>query len=489
LITDQDAVWSILSISQQFSMNLLKLFSQRLRYNTEALAESLFISTVPDIIYRLDKDGRFAFLNPSIERLGYSGDELIGEHFSVLVTEEEAKKVSYESVMAQIRNGEISPTTQPKLFDERRGRDRKTRGLEVNLRVKDSTATVAHELLASVVGEVSCTGISRPDPESETYQYMGTIGIIRDITERKYFESQNREQKARIEAILNTAAEGIVVTDSDGVIESINHSAEDYFGFQEDEMCGRNICNFVQPDDCEDHANFLMPLFDTQQSSHERTGMRKDQSRFPLELSVSAVPLSDRSIFTLIIRDITERKKAEQIIYQQANYDALTNLPNRSLFIKELEATIGESIKSGRQMALLFMDLDRFKWVNDNLGHAAGDQLLKGVSKRLSETITKGTVARMGGDEFTAMIPDISGVEEVSSLAKSILEQLNTSFELEGRETYISGSLGIALFPQDAQELDELMKCADEAMYRSKKAGRNAYHFHTGESFIRPKRY
>ncbi len=140
-------------------------------------------------------------------------------------------------------------------------------------------------------------------------------------------------------------------------------------------------------------------------------------------------------------------------------------------------------------MALLFIDLDRFKWVNDNLGHSAGDQLLVEVSKRLDACVKDGFVARLGGDEFTVLIPDMASTDAVSVLAKDIIWQLNQKFFLEGDEVYVSGSLGISIFPDDAKDIGGLMKCSDLAMYRSKEAGKNAYHFFSGESFIRKKKY
>ncbi|MBF0583843.1 MAG: GGDEF domain-containing protein, partial [Magnetococcales bacterium] len=150
---------------------------------------------------------------------------------------------------------------------------------------------------------------------------------------------------------------------------------------------------------------------------------------------------------------------------------------------------VEKSLKQQKSLGLIFVDLDRFKWVNDNLGHGAGDTLLQASAKRIRECLREqDLVARLGGDEFTVIIPDMSQ-QETLSIARHILHRLNESFLLEGTPTYISGSLGVAFLPQDAQDLGGLLKCADEAMYRSKKAGRNACHAYGGDSFALQRNY
>lgn len=368
---DEKAAWKLVFSSRQFIVNLLRLFSHRMRNNTESIAESLFVNTVPDIIYRLDKHGNFLFLNKTVEKLGYQVDELLGKHFTVLLSDEDKENVSYNSVVEKLRQGKELTDVPPKLFDEHRSQERKTKGLEVNLSIKDSSNTVPVEIgnpsnFHNFIGDISCTGINIPDPKKQPYYYDGTIGIIRDIT---------------------------------------------------------------------------------------------------------------------------ERKQAEEIIYHQANYDALTDLPNRSLFMKTLAEWIGNARANNSKLALMFIDLDRFKWINDNLGHPAGDQLLVAVANRLKACVNSGIAARLGGDEFTLAIPQMTCVSALVKLAQDILEILNQKFLLEIQEVYISGSLGVAIFPDDADNLEGLLKCADEAMYRSKAAGKNAYHFHSGESFVRKKNY
>ncbi|ABK43522.1 diguanylate cyclase/phosphodiesterase [Magnetococcus marinus MC-1] len=180
------------------------------------------------------------------------------------------------------------------------------------------------------------------------------------------------------------------------------------------------------------------------------------------------------------LRDISEKKRQEERIRHQANYDALTGLPNRGLFLDRLKLELARAKRTDVRVAVMFIDLDRFKWVNDTLGHAAGDDLLREASKRLLSCHRQSdTVARMGGDEFTVILPDMARGPHAERVAAQILEQLAAPFTLEGQEVTISGSVGVTIFPDDADNLDDLLKNADTAMYRAKSQGRNAYRFYT----------
>jgi diguanylate cyclase (GGDEF)-like protein/PAS domain S-box-containing protein len=179
-------------------------------------------------------------------------------------------------------------------------------------------------------------------------------------------------------------------------------------------------------------------------------------------------------------RDITERKAVEEQTRRSANHDFLTDLPNRSLFRERLEHEIKHSTRTGLPLALMFIDLDLFKEVNDRLGHAAGDQMLQEVAHRISTCVRDtDTVARLGGDEFTVILTDVTLPESIETIAAEILSELRRPFELQAGAAYISCSIGITVFPGDAASPDELVRNADEAMYASKNAGRNRYQFFT----------
>ncbi|MBF0589180.1 MAG: diguanylate cyclase [Magnetococcales bacterium] len=495
LVLDKATFWFLVSTSQYVARNLLQLFSSRMRFNTEALVESLVIQTVPDIIYRLDSNGRFTFLNDSVQNLGYTPEELCGKHFTELIAHEDVERVSYDRIIEKIRKQDKFDDPQPKLFDERRAQDRKTAGLEVRLKLKEPQESpqegAEQEDSSNIIADVSCTGIRQSEG------YTGTIGIIRDITERKRLQRQVEEQKMRMESIFDTAHDAIVVFNDQGTVESFNKAACAMFGYDEQEMQSLKAEALVDRSNPKSPADRpWMQLvrgegFHHKNRSHEDTALRKGGESFPMEYSVSEVRLKDRAINTAIIRDITDRKKAEMIIYRQANYDALTDLPNRSLFMKTLEERFNQVQENDQGMALMFIDLDRFKWINDNLGHPAGDALLQMSAQRLLDVVgEEDVVARLGGDEFVAIVMGPRTVDDVTGLAHTILDQLNEAFVLDGKEAYISGSLGIALYPQDCDSHHaDLLKLADEAMYRSKHAGKNAFNFYSGENHIRKKNY
>lgn len=181
-------------------------------------------------------------------------------------------------------------------------------------------------------------------------------------------------------------------------------------------------------------------------------------------------------------RDITAHKEAEERSARSANYDALTGLPNRNLFLDRLKHEVKRTERNDLKLALMFIDLDGFKEVNDNLGHASGDELLRQAAQRIHACVRDvDTVARLGGDEFTVIFADVNKTSRVEILAQLIVDELVKPFSLFGTEAQISASIGIALYPQDAQEPEDLLKCADQAMYVAKSAGRNRFSFFTAE--------
>ncbi len=210
--------------------------------------------------------------------------------------------------------------------------------------------------------------------------------------------------------------------------------------------------------------------------------VQDDNNTITLETRSARIHFHDGVVFCTLLRDISLRKQSEERIRHQANYDALTSLPNRTLFLDRLNREIIRARRQDSRVALMFIDLDRFKWVNDTLGHAAGDKLLQDVSQRLQSCLRKSdTVARLGGDEFTAILPDMAQGPFAERVASEILTQLATPFDLDGQEANISGSVGITVYPDDADNLDGLLKNADTAMYRAKSDGRNAYRFFTSD--------
>ncbi|MGK7874159.1 MAG: EAL domain-containing protein [Xenococcaceae cyanobacterium] len=189
--------------------------------------------------------------------------------------------------------------------------------------------------------------------------------------------------------------------------------------------------------------------------------------------------LPESKLIRSYIFDITERKRSEEMLHYQAFHDLLTDLPNRKLFNDQLSTALVNARRNQNPMAVMFLDIDRFKNINDSLGHAIGDQLLQGFAKRLKSCLRSGdTVARWGGDEFTVLLPQISSAEDVAKLGKRILDSLKPAFKLEEYELYIRSSIGIAIYPQDGKDASTLLKNADAALYRAKERGRNNYQFY-----------
>ncbi len=203
-----------------------------------------------------------------------------------------------------------------------------------------------------------------------------------------------------------------------------------------------------------------------------------DQNRF-FDVSVF---YPDEGLFATLFEDITERKKSEAQIQKLAYYDTLTGLPNRTLLFDRLDQALAGATRGNGRLALLFIDLDGFKVINDNLGHAQGDQLLTTVAQRLRECVRRSdTLARLGGDEFMVLISYAGEERNAAHLAQQLLDEISPSCDIGGRDVYTSASIGISIFPDDGQDVETLMRCADMAMYAAKEAGRNGYHFHSQE--------
>ncbi|MEO5340161.1 MAG: EAL domain-containing protein [Magnetococcus sp. MYC-9] len=247
---------------------------------------------------------------------------------------------------------------------------------------------------------------------------------------------------------------------------------------------GRSLLSFFQPESWRriEQAALAMGSQRWGGIPSELTVLRGDNKEATLETTTTVVPLQEEPTFCTVAQDISQRKQTEDHIRHQANHDNLTGLPNRTLFLDRLKQEVVRAQRQNHRVALMFIDLDRFKWVNDTLGHGAGDELLREVSDRLQKCLRKSdTVARMGGDEFTAILPDMARGPFAERVASEVLAQLVAPFTLCGQVVQISGSIGIAIFPDDAANLDELLRNADIAMYRAKSGGRNGYCFFTSD--------
>jgi len=283
--------------------------------------------------------------------------------------------------------------------------------------------------------------------------------------------------------ILEMAAEGIVTIDTEGSLLSFNRAAQRIFGYSETEILGKNASMLVPSSHGNQHNEELLRNLQTGQiqkigNVREVQGIRNDGTIFPMELAVTEIKLGDAHFFTAMIRDISEQKLAIKRIEQLAHYDDLTHLPNRSLFYDRLGQAVTIAKRSQRFIALLFIDLDGFKKVNDKLGHHIGDLLLEQVAERLRLCVRESdTLARLGGDEFTILLNDTSERENVEMVAKKVIHSIAQPFDLQGQIVQIGASVGIARYPDDATTSGTLMIVADKAMYAAKAAGKSTYQF------------
>ena len=286
---------------------------------------------------------------------------------------------------------------------------------------------------------------------------------------------------------LENLVDGVVVINDLGEIESLNGATERLFGYQPEEIVGSHIRLLVPGSGQDADDDYFSQYLSTGKKTsigigEEVFGRHKDGGRFPLDIEFGEVQVGERRRLIATLRDITERKEAEALIVKQANYDSLTKLPNRTLFMDRLSLALTRASRNGGQIGLLFIDLDNFKKVNDTLGHSAGDQLLQEAAERLTSSVREtDTVARLGGDEFTVILPDLQKAHDVEQVVRQILDRLSKPYQIDGTEVFASGSVGITLYPDDGKDAETLLKNSDTAMYRAKYDGRNTFRFFTAK--------
>ena len=296
----------------------------------------------------------------------------------------------------------------------------------------------------------------------------------------------HHEAEARLRATIDNALDAVVQMDSEGIIIGWNEQAENIFGWTGKEAVGRALHEtIIPPQYREAHVNGLKRYLLTREkriinSRIEVMGIHRDGHEFPVELAITSIVMAGKDEFNAFIRDITSKKESEELIWKQANYDKVTGLPNRHMFHDRLEQEIKKAHRAKLQMALLFIDLDRFKEINDTLGHDMGDILLMETSRRINACVRESdTVARLGGDEFTVILSEVNDQKNIERLAQCILKVLAEPFHLGDEVAYISASIGITLYPDDAANLEGLLKNADQAMYVAKSQGRNQSSYFT----------
>ncbi|WP_327124450.1 putative bifunctional diguanylate cyclase/phosphodiesterase [Nitrincola sp. A-D6] len=386
------------------------------------------------------------YINPKLsEMTGYSSEELLGQNNNILKSGEISADI-FTDMWQQLREGNIWS------------------GQLLN-RKKDGTLfwdSTSISPLRTDTGEIS-----------------HFIAVKEDITERLRAEEQLR----MVAAVFETSNEAIMVADHQGTIKVVNAAFERITGYSAAEVKGQNPSILSSGRHDRFFYNAMWESLNTEGCwSGEIWNRRKDGSVYPEWLSISALHDDEGQIteFVSVFSDITSRKEAEANIRHQAYYDALTQLPNRSLLLDRLEVAIITAERDQQMISVLFIDLDRFKYVNDTLGHEHGDELLMEVSKRLTQCVRESdTVARFGGDEFVILLHNIQSDRDAALVAEKIIRKLSDPFTLAGRDIIIGASIGLAMYPGESDDPDTLLRNADLAMYRAKQTGRNRFQFFT----------
>lgn len=286
------------------------------------------------------------------------------------------------------------------------------------------------------------------------------------------------EQETRYRVVLDNLSEGVFTISEDCKLLGFNPAACRIFGYAEDELPGKLFFDLAE--DSEALKNSCHTLLAGQ--SMLFTGQRKNGEPFPMLLSVTSFQHGSTPLRTVVVQDFSERKRFEDQLSQMAYYDALTGLPNRRLFYDRLRQALALAERHAKLVGVLFLDLDRFKTINDTLGHETGDTLLRGVAERLSALVRKcDTVARLGGDEFTILLDDLLNVEDAKAVAEKIIDCLAAPFLIGEHELFASASIGITFFPIDGADTETLIKNADTAMYCAKRESGSNYQLYQSE--------
>jgi diguanylate cyclase (GGDEF)-like protein/PAS domain S-box-containing protein len=330
-----------------------------------------------------------------------------------------------------------------------------------------------------------------------------TIGVYRNnrIAQLKEDEANAAiaAEDERFSHVIDTAFDAVITADADCMILSWNQQAVEVFGYQEADVLGLHLLQLILTHrSLIEATEALEPMF--KGSNDHPTGIRlevegrdKGSRKFPLDLAISCSRIGEMFTLSVFARDITERKQWDEKIRTLAYSDSLTKLPNRQAFKEQVTRAIKVAKRHQRVGAVLYLDLDEFKRINDTLGHDIGDMLLKNVTNRLEgqlretdtvevnfeEDVECRSIARLGGDEFTVLLEDIQKPEVAAVVAKRVQDAIARSYNLNGHEVYVTPSIGIAIFPRDGHDVEELLKNADTAMYHAKAVGKNNFQFYS----------
>jgi len=326
------------------------------------------------------------------------------------------------------------------------------------------------------------------EPDEELLRVVQALGRqIGQFIQRKEAERALRLSEERYRDMFESSPLPMWVRDdATRTLLTVNQAAVDHYGYSREEFLGMRISDLWDPTEREAYEQEHFDRTDAEINVSKRRHVTKDGRTIDVEVTSRAFDLDGRRMRLTLLNDVTERLRAEEKLRQLAHFDTLTGLPNRVLFYDRLRHALAQAKRNGWITGVMFMDVDRFKNINDTLGHDVGDQLLRQVSQRLSGSVRAAdTVGRLGGDEFAIVLSNLTSADDASVVAEKIMAHFNQPFRLDGSEIFVTTSIGITLYPKDGLEQDVLLKNADAAMYRAKEAGRNTYQYYTPEMSAR----
>ncbi len=303
--------------------------------------------------------------------------------------------------------------------------------------------------------------------------------MFASVIERKSGYQALKESEEKFKELFNNAIDAIFIYSlaedgTPGKFIEVNDVACNKLGYNREELMNMTPLDLADPEAMPEVMKNLKKLLQNKNVTYEKKHVSKHGVKIPMEINAHLFEWNGQRVVQSIVRDITERKRAEEIIRRQAYYDVLTNLPNRTLFKDRLEQAMKNAHRNKQMLAVMVLDLDRFKTINETLGHLLGDKLLVAVSERLLGVLSENeTIARFGGDEFTLLLPQINNIEEVTEHAQKIIELLAGAFKLNEHELHLTTSIGIAIYPEDGESSELLLKNAETAMYRAKEQRNN----------------
>ncbi len=321
---------------------------------------------------------------------------------------------------------------------------------------------------------------------------VGVIGVLTDLTDFKHVTQALEASEGRFKALTESAMDIVTVLDAQGVIVYQSPSVMHLLGHDPGEMIGRSQFDLVHRDDVKAMRAMFDVLIARGKMSHPiEFRVRSKAGNWCTLESIGKNCLDIPEVRGIIVntRDVSDRKTIQQRIQHLAYHDALTDLPNRSLMQDRISQAIGRAERADKRFAVMFIDIDNFKNINDTLGHDTGDELLRQIARRLIDSVrVHDTIARQGGDEFIVLLDQLEGHLGATRVAQKILEALRAAFALSGTDQHVSGSIGIALYPDDGTDAPTLLKNADTAMFHGKAQGKNTYQFFTPQMNIAVKR-